>query len=183
MVAWLVKNYNDMNANSEELYLEAEADIKNNNYAEAFKKYESILYEEPDSAPAHNSMGWLYKTQFDDYAKAENHFLTAIRCDNLYPHSYFHIAALLMDMERFEELTKHLEKCLKVRTIDKSWVYGRYALMEELKSDFEKSIYYFEKAILGSQNDEKIKDYRHDIERIEMKKEINKKHESNSDGR
>ena len=66
-----------MNANSEELYLEAEADIKNNNYAEAFKKYESILYEEPDSAPAHNSMGWLYKTQFDDYAKAENHFSTA----------------------------------------------------------------------------------------------------------
>ena len=33
-----------MNANSEELYLEAEADIKNNNYSEAFKKYESILY-------------------------------------------------------------------------------------------------------------------------------------------
>jgi len=44
-----------MNANSEELYLEAEADIKNNNYAVAFKKYESILYEEPDSAPAHNA--------------------------------------------------------------------------------------------------------------------------------
>jgi tetratricopeptide (TPR) repeat protein len=165
-----------MNANSEELYLEAEADIKNNNYAEAFKKYESILYEEPDSAPAHNSMGWLYKTQFDDYAKAENHFLTAIRCDALYPHSYFHIAALLMDMERFDELTKHLEKCLKTRTIDKSWVYGRYALMEELKLNFDKSVYYFEKAILSSQNDEKIKDYKHDIERCEMKKEISKKH-------
>jgi tetratricopeptide (TPR) repeat protein len=166
-----------MNANSEELYLEAEADIKNNNYAEAFKKYESILYEEPDSAPAHNSMGWMYKTQFDDYAKAENHFLTAIRCDALYPHSYFHIAALLMDMERFDELTKHLEKCLKTRTIDKSWVYGRYALMEELKLNFDKSVYYFEKAILSSQNDEKIKDYKHDIERCEMKKEISKKHE------
>jgi hypothetical protein len=27
-----------MNANSEELYLEAEAEIKNNHYAEAFKK-------------------------------------------------------------------------------------------------------------------------------------------------
>ena len=86
-----------MTTNSEELYLEAEADIKNNNYSEAFKKYESILYEEPDSAPAHNSMGWLYKTQFDDYAKAENHFQTAVKCDPLYPHSYFHIAALLMD--------------------------------------------------------------------------------------
>ena len=121
-----------MNANSEELYLEAEADIKNNNYAEAFKKYESILYEEPDSAPAHNSMGWLYKTQFDDYAKAENHFLTAMKCDPLYPHAYFHMAALLMDMERFDELRQHLDRCLRVRTIDKSWVYGRCALSEEL---------------------------------------------------
>ena len=46
-----------MNTNMEELYLEAEADIKNNNYAEVFKKYESILYDEPDSAPAHNSLG------------------------------------------------------------------------------------------------------------------------------
>jgi tetratricopeptide (TPR) repeat protein len=165
-----------MNTNSEELYLEAEADIKNNNYAEAFKKYESILYEEPDSAPAHNSMGWLYKTQFDDYAKAENHFLTAIKCDPLYPHAYFHCGALLMDMERFGELELHLEKCLKIRTIDKSWVYGRYAMMEELRLNFEKAVYYFEKAILASQNDDKIKDYKTDIERCEMKREIHKKH-------
>jgi tetratricopeptide (TPR) repeat protein len=165
-----------MNTNSEELYLEAEADIKNNHYAEAFKKYESILYEEPDSAPAHNSMGWLYKTQFDDYAKAENHFITAVKCDPLYPHSYFHIAALLMDMERFEELNGHLEKCLRIRTVDKSWVYGRYGLSEELKGDFGKAIYYFEKAILISQHDDKIKDYKQDIERCEMKTEIRKKH-------
>lgn len=165
-----------MNTSSEELYLEAEADIKNNNYAEAFKKYESILYEEPDSAPAHNSLGWLYKTQFDDYAKAENHFLTAIRCDPFYPHAYFHIGAMFMDMERFDELNLHLEKCLRIRTIDKSWVYGRFALAEELKGSFEKAIYYFEKAILVSQNDDKIKDYRQDIERCEMKTEIAKKH-------
>jgi tetratricopeptide (TPR) repeat protein len=174
--AGLVKTSTIMNTNSEELYLEAEADIKNNHYADAFKKYESILYEEPDSAPAHNSLGWLYKTQFDDYAKAENHFITAMRCDPLYPHSYFHIAALLMDMERFEELHQHLEKCLKTRTIDKSWVHGRYGLAEELKLDFQKAVYYFEKAILASQNDDKIKDYRQDIERCEMKAEISKKH-------
>jgi tetratricopeptide (TPR) repeat protein len=164
-----------MHTNSEELYLEAEADIKNNRYAEGFKKYESILYEEPDSAPAHNSLGWLYKTQFDDYVKAENHLLTAIKCDPLYPHSYFHMAALLMDMERWEELENLLDKCLKIRTVDKSWVYGRYALSEELKMSFEKAIYYFERAILASQNDEKIRDYRQDIDRCEMKAGILKK--------
>ena len=158
-----------MNTNMEELYLEAEADIKNNNYAEAFKKYESILYDEPSSPQAHNSLGWLYKTQFDDYGKSENHFMTAMRSDPLYPHPYFHLAALLMDMERFDELNQHLEKCLKVRTIEKSWVYGRYALIHELKQDFPKAIHFFEKAILSSQNDEKIKDYKQDIERCEMK--------------
>jgi len=34
----------------------------------------------------------------------------------------------------------------------------------------------FEKAILASQNDEKIKDYQHDIERCRMKQEILGKH-------
>ena len=164
------------NTNMEELYLEAEADIKNNNYAEAFKKYESILYDEPASAPAHNSLGWLYKTQFDDYIKAENHFITAMKSDSLYPHPYFHLAALLMDMERWDELGKHLEKCLKVRTIEKSWVFGRYALIEEVKLNFEQAIYFFEKAILSSQNDEKIKDYKQDIERCEMKTGIKSRH-------
>src|ERR1700759_5738246 len=136
-----------MNTSSEELYLEAEADIKNNHYAEAFKKYESILYEEPDSAPAHNSMGWLYKTQIDDYAKAENHFQTAIKCDPLYPHSYFHIAALLMDMERFDELRQHLDKWLRERTKDKSWGYGRYVKAEELRHTNDQVRVDFEKAI------------------------------------
>jgi len=167
-----------MNTNMEELYLEAEADIKNNNFAEAFKKYESILYDEPHSAPAHNSLGWLYKTQFDDYAKAENHFITAMKGDPLYPHPYFHLAALLMDMERFEELNTHLVKCLKMRTIEKSWVYGRYALIEEQKLNFEEAIRFFEKAILSSQNDEKIKDYKQDIERCSMKIEIKDKHDN-----
>jgi hypothetical protein len=40
---------------------------------------------------------------------------------------------LLMDMERLDELQQHLEKCIRIRTIDKSWVYGRFALLEELR--------------------------------------------------
>jgi hypothetical protein len=47
-----------------------------------------------------------------------------------------------------------------------------FALSEELRRNYDKAIYYFEKAILASQNDEKIKDYRQDIERCQMKTEI-----------
>ena len=54
--------------------------------------------------------------------------------------------------------------------------FGRFALAEELRRNYEKAVYYFEKAILAGQNDEKIKDYRQDIERCQMKTEILKKH-------
>ena len=99
-----------MTTKVEQLYLEAESDIRNNNYHEAFEKYETILYEEPGYAPAHNSMGWIYKTQFDNHIKAENHFKAAIQADALYPHPYFHLSSVYFDLDKFDELKKHLQK-------------------------------------------------------------------------
>ena len=68
-----------MHSKMEELYLEAEADIRNNSYVEAFRKYETILYEEPGNAPTLNSLGWLYKTQIEDYKKAEKFYIYSRR--------------------------------------------------------------------------------------------------------
>jgi len=109
----------NMNTRTEELYLEAEADIRNSNFHEAFRKYEEILYEEPDYAPAHNSLGWIYKTQFENFQKAEVHFKAAIASDPLYPHPYFHMASILVELERFEELREFLDRCLGIRTLEK----------------------------------------------------------------
>ncbi len=163
-----------MTTQLEELYLEAEADIKNNNYAEAFKKYETILYEEPGNGPTLNSLGWLYKTQIEDYTKAESYYKASIKSAPLYPHSYFNYATLLTDMERFEELDRHLEKCLSVSTIDKSWVYMKWGFKEEILLDFQKAIAYYEKAILLTLNDDKIKEYRQHIDRCREKTELSK---------
>ena len=158
--------------NIEELFLEAEADIKKNAHVDALRKFETILYDEPNHAPTHNSLGWLYKTQFDDYHKAEMHFRAAIKSDPSYPHPYFHYAVLFTDMERYEELKRHLSRCLNVPTIEKSWVYYRYAIAEELNMQFDAAITFFEKAILVSLNDEKIKEYRNDIDRCRKKIEL-----------
>ncbi len=168
----IIFNSNAMTTRTDEIYLEAEADIRNNNYHEAFQKYESILYEEPGYAPAHNSMGWLYKTQFDNYEKAETHFNAAIQSDPLYPHPYFHLATLLIDLERYEELKKHLEKCLKIITIDKAWVYYRYAMLDEIKGRYDAAVKNYKTAILNCLNNDKIKDYQTDIERCKTKQEI-----------
>lgn len=166
-----------MNSKFEELYLEAEADIRNNSYVEAFRKYETILYEEPGNAPTLNSMGWLYKTQIEDYRKAEKFYQACINSNTLYPHAYINYAVLLTDMERFEELKKHLAKCLGVATIDKSMIYLRYGIMEELQLNFDAAIEWYEKAILMTLSDEKIKDYQEYISRCRTKLELKERTE------
>jgi len=156
----------------EELYLEAEADIRNNSYHDAFLKYESILYEEPGYAPAHNSMGWIYKTQFDNYDKAKMHFLAAMQSNPAYPHPYFHLAALYNDLENFTELKKHLAKCLKVPSLDKAWVYYRFGMLDEIDGKYDEATKNYRLAILNCFNNDKIRDYQADIERCKTKKEI-----------
>ena len=163
-----------MNSKFEELYLEAEADIRNNSYVEAFRKYETILYEEPGNAPTLNSMGWLYKTQIEDYKKAEKFYQACINSNSLYPHAYINYAVLLTDMERFNELKKHLEKCLTVPTIDKAMIYLRYGIMEELKMNFADAISWYERAILMTLSDEKIKDYQDYINRCRSKLDLDR---------
>ncbi len=117
-------------------------------------------------------MGWLLKNQFDDLEKAENHFMAAMKSNPLYPHPYFHYAVLLTDMERYKDLEKHLEKSLKISTIEKSWVNARFGILNELKQNFTEAILFYEKAILVTLSDEKIKDYKADIERCKMKIEL-----------
>jgi tetratricopeptide (TPR) repeat protein len=161
-----------MNTRTEELYLEAEADIRNSNFHEAFRKYEEILYEEPDYAPAHNSLGWIYKTQFENYHKAEVHFKAAIHADPLYPHPYFHLASILADLERFEELGEFLDRCLGIRTVDKSWVYFRFGMIAELKGRYADGIEWYRKALLQTMNNDKVKEYQADMERCKTKLEL-----------
>ena len=161
-----------MTTKVEQLYLEAEADIRNSNYHEAFEKYETILYEEPGYAPAHNSMGWIYKTQFDNYAKSENHFKAAIQADNLYPHPYFHLSSVYFDLDKFDDLKKHLHKCLTVATIEKAWIHYRFGMIEETLCKYDDAIKHYQNAILNSFNNEKITDYKADIERCNTKLEL-----------
>ncbi len=165
-----------MNSHLEELYLEAEADIKNGNYVEGFRKYEIILLDEPSNGPTLNSLGWLSKTQIEDFTKAEAYYKASIASDSKYPHSYLNYATLLTDMERFEELQEHLQTCFRIPTIEKSWVFMKLGLMEELKLNFKEAIAYNEKAILTALNDDKIKEYQENIDRCKNKIELSKNH-------
>ena len=165
-----------MNSQSVEIYLDAENDVKNNNFLDAFKKYESILYDEPSNAATHNSLGWIYKTQMDNYTKAENHYLAAIKGEPDYPHAYVNYAILLIDMERYSDMKKLIKKAMNVGAIEKAGLYYRLGLANELQLKFEMAISFYEKAILISLNNEKIKSYKEDIERVKEKIELASKY-------
>ena len=60
-----------MQTDFEELYLQSEQAIKDGDLIRAKGLIEHMLMEDPRSAIAHNSMGWFYRVQFEDYEKAE----------------------------------------------------------------------------------------------------------------
>lgn len=167
-----------MNTHTEELYLEAEQAIKNNDFITAKRNYEEMLQEEPTNACAHNSLGWLYKTQFDEYVKAENHYNAAIKYEPNYPHSYWNLAYLYTDLERWDDLRKLMNGCLSVSSVDKSSIHNRLAIMEELIGNFEVAKEHYESAIYLCVNNDKIEEYKKDIERCSFKLELKSKSSS-----
>lgn len=158
-----------MNQHSEETYLQAEQEIRNNNYAEAFRLLNEVLSEDPTAAPAHNSMGWLYKTQFDDYERAENHYLAAIRYDQHYPHAYWNLCYLYTDLERFDDVYELLKKCERIPSLDKSMVAYRKGVMEENRSNITGAIDLYRQAITQTLSDDRIEELKKQIERCEYK--------------
>ncbi len=161
-----------MTTKAEQLFLEAECDIRNANYHEAFSKYEAILYEEPGFAPAHNSIGWIYKTQLDDYTNAEIHFKAALQNDAFYPHPYFHLASIYFELEELDKLAEHLDKCKNIKAIEKSWIHHKRGSLAELMYSFTEAINHYKMAILESFNNERLAEYKADIERCEQKLEL-----------
>jgi len=54
-------------------------------------------------------------------------------------------------------------------------VNARSGILNELKQNFTEATGFYEKAILATLSDEKIKDYKADIERCKMKIELQQK--------
>lgn len=161
-----------MSHHLEEIYLTAELECKNGNYTEAFKLYHEILQEDPTSASAHNSLGWMYKTQFDDYLRAETHYRTAIKANPAYPHAYWNLCYLLTDMERYDEAYKLLKLCESVNTLDKSLLKLRLGILEEQKGDFKQAIKRYKEGLLCAMSDERLEELKKLIERCEYKQSI-----------
>ncbi|MBX7095094.1 MAG: hypothetical protein K1X56_10245 [Flavobacteriales bacterium] len=153
----------------EELFLEADRALDEGNMAEGKKLLEEILAEEPSFGKAHNHLGWLYKTKYQDYKTAEKHFRLALKFDPEYAPTYFNYAYMLRDLGRLNELEEILQRAEKIEGTNKSAVYDEFGSLFELRSDYTNAIRYYKKAIALSLNDKVIADLRLHIKRCRKK--------------
>lgn len=156
----------------EELFLDADKAIDEGNFATGKKILEELIHEEPCYGKAHNHLGWIYKSKYNDYKTAENHFRTAIVFEPEYPHTYLNYAYLLREIERYEDLEEVLKDALTIRGTNKAAVHDEFGSMYELRKDYNAAIKSYKKAIELSLNDKAVEDYMNNIKRCKLKKKI-----------
>jgi len=155
--------------NWEDIYLEAEEAIRNANYLQAKQLLENIILEEPSTAQAHNSLGWLYRTQFDDYERAENHYKAAISSNPQYPHAYINLIVLYTNIEEWDKARDVAGKAMIRPLVDKSLVNYRLGIIEEYAQNFDQAITFYKKAIKLCLSFDSIEDYKRAIVNCEYK--------------
>jgi tetratricopeptide (TPR) repeat protein len=158
-----------MKTDFEELYLQSEQAIKEGDLIRAKGLIENMLLEDPRSAIAHNSMGWFYRVQFEDYQKAELHYKSAIRFNPDYPHAYWNYANLLMDLERFDQLEQLMERAMALPSLNKAMIFNQLAELREVQGRLGEAIALYKQAIRRSVKNEQIEQFWDSIERCEEK--------------
>lgn len=156
----------------EELFLEADKALDDGNLAEGKKLLEEILNEEPSFGKAHNHLGWLYKTKFQDFKTAETHYKLAIKFDPNYSATYLNYAYLLRDSGRLDELEQLLNKALGIEAPNKCAIYDEFGSLYELKGQYKQAINYYKKAIQYCLNDKVMDDLKSHIKRCRKKRAL-----------
>lgn len=158
-----------MDYKQDELFLEANQLITDQKIREALNLLIQILEEQPDYGRAHNLLGWLYEYKLDNYDRAERHYKSAMQFSPGYPPGYINYASFLTNMQRFDELKNHLEKCLSIPGIIPPYVYKEFGIMYELTEQYDKAIEYYKLAIKKTLSINDIEEYEQSIERCKKK--------------
>jgi tetratricopeptide (TPR) repeat protein len=156
----------------EEMFLDAEKAFDEGNHREGKRILEAILTEEPSFGRAHNFMGWLYRTKYENFKMAEKHFKLALKFDPDYPSAYLNYAYLLRDLGRLNDMEALLEKALETETVNKCGVYDEYGSLYELRGQYNKAISFYRKAVRHCLNDKVLDELRKHIKRCRKKKSM-----------
>lgn len=127
-------------------FLHADTLIERGEVAEAKAILEEILQDEPDYGRAHNHLGWIIRTRFSDFDKAEYHMRLAVKFAPEYPGAHFNYARILMEIGAYDKLIDVAQNALKVKGIEKAYLYHFLAVGKEMTVGPQEAIKYLKRA-------------------------------------
>lgn len=153
-------------------FFEADNLIKDGKIGEATALLNEIILEMPEYGRAHNHLGWIYETKFNDYAKAENHYKAALQFSPEYPAVYYNYSILLSTLHRHDDLKDLLEKADKVPGVNKATIQNEYGIMYEALGEYEIAIEHYNQYIRYSYDNKNVETGRNSIDRCKTKMQM-----------
>lgn len=153
----------------EEYFLQVEKLIGDGEFTESKRLLVEILEMEPSYGRAHNHLGWIYFTKFDDFERAENHFSLAIKFAPEYPASYINYVYLLNEVNAQDKVKEIISNALQVKGVRRSLLYNELARSDEMNGDFNSALLNYQNALQYAMNKEEVNALRENIERAKSK--------------
>lgn len=156
----------------EEIFNQADLDIKDGLYEEGFHKLESILVEDPTYGKAYNHMGWIFETKFRDYAKAEEMYQRALETMPDYPPIYTNYTILLSTLRKFDKLQEVVKKGMTVPGVDQANLYNELGIMYEQQEDYTRAIENYKQCARQTLSKDTLDRAMASIERCKQKQQL-----------
>ena len=156
----------------EQYMLEVDRAFGEEDYAKGKGILEEVLALEPDHGEAHNYLGWLYMYQLNDQEKAEQHLIWAMRYKPSCRGAHVHLASLLADQRRYDELREFLPRAFQVRGINQVSLYVDQARMYEQLGQYRVAVRCYKAAMRVSLSDAEMDGLRDHIRRCRRKRWI-----------
>ena len=152
--------------------IDAERAIEIQDWLEAQHILEQALVDEPTYGKAHNHLGWLFLYHLSDYKRAETHLRLAFKYAPGYHAPYMHMAQLLFEAKRFEELEALLNEAMGIAGITRSFIYNDFGRLYEACGKLTKAVRYYKMAAKRSIDSHELDTIKKNVKRCRQKRWI-----------
>lgn len=160
---------NNNSQKADQLFFEADEKIHQGQFAEAKTLFEKSIEIDPKHGRSYNHLGWIYETKYQDLGKAEEYYKKSMELSPEYTAGYSNYAIVLSKLERYDELTKHLEKAMQVPGINKETLYNEYGIMYERTGKLNEAIEAYTKAMHYTLSEQAVTSYKTAMNRCKAK--------------
>ena len=156
----------------ESMFQEADRLLNEKAIGEGMNMLKAILQEAPDFGKAYNHMGWIYETQYKDYANAEANYKKALEFMPEYHATYYNYAVVLSILQRWDDLAALLNKGLTVPGVNRGTLHNEFGIMYETQGKFQEAIEAYKKYAQTTFVNKQLDTAKESIERCKKKLEI-----------